>query len=105
MAGPALMVRETIRALARAGILQERIHYDDALLAEDKRLGPRPVQGETEKTGDTGNAGARDSAAESTPQDGNPPDSETGSETEGEPPEQEQVPAGVLAAQHDTPPG
>ena len=105
VAGPALMVRETIRVLARAGILQERIHYDDALLAEDKRLGPRPVQGETEKTGDTGNAGARDTAAESTPQDGNPPDSETGSEAEGEPPEQEQVPAGVLAAQHDTPPG
>jgi hypothetical protein len=105
VAGPAPMVRETIRVLARAGIPQERIHYDDALLAETKRLGPRPAQGETEKTGDTGNAGARDTAAESTPQDRNAPDGGTGSAAEGEPPEQEQVPAGVLAAQHFTPPG
>ena len=99
------MVRETIRVLARAGIPRERIHYDDALLAEDKRLRPRPAQGEGEKTGDTGNAGARDTAAEGTPHDGNAPDGEMGSEGEGEPPEQEQVPAGVLAAQHDTPSG
>jgi NAD(P)H-flavin reductase/hemoglobin-like flavoprotein len=76
VAGPPQMVRETIRVLARAGIPQERIHYDDALLAEDKRLGPRPPQRETEKaaakeTGDTGNASARDTAAERTPRDAN----------------------------------
>jgi NAD(P)H-flavin reductase len=32
-AGPPAMVRETIRALARAGVPREQIHYDDALLA------------------------------------------------------------------------
>jgi NAD(P)H-flavin reductase/hemoglobin-like flavoprotein len=111
VAGPPSMVRETIRVLARAGIPQEHIHYDDALLAEDKRLGPRPAQetGDTGNASDTGNAGTGASSAASTPQDGNPPDGETDSETdsaaEGEPPEREQVSAGVLAARHDTPPG
>lgn len=39
VAGPAEMVRETIRVLAKAGIPRERIHYDDALLADRKSVG------------------------------------------------------------------
>jgi NAD(P)H-flavin reductase/hemoglobin-like flavoprotein len=94
VAGPALMVSETIRVLARAGIPQDRIHYDDALLAEDKRLGPRlapaerPGEGASEapgespgdRTGDTENAGAQDTPPDSTPLDENAPDGEAGSE-------------------------
>jgi NAD(P)H-flavin reductase/hemoglobin-like flavoprotein len=38
VAGPAAMVRETIRVLARTGIPEQRIHYDDALLAQPKRV-------------------------------------------------------------------
>ena len=53
VAGPVAMVHETIRVLARAGIPQQRIHYDDALLAEDKRASvPRP-RGESGETGET----------------------------------------------------
>ena len=37
VAGPAEMVRETIRVLARAGLEHERIHFDDALLAGQPR--------------------------------------------------------------------
>jgi NAD(P)H-flavin reductase len=37
VAGPAEMVGETIRVLARAGLDQERIHFDDALLAGSLR--------------------------------------------------------------------
>jgi hypothetical protein len=33
------MVRETIRVLARAGLDRERIHFDDALLAGQPRIG------------------------------------------------------------------
>ena len=36
---PPEMVRETIRVLARAGLEQERIHFDDALLAGKPRTG------------------------------------------------------------------
>jgi NAD(P)H-flavin reductase/hemoglobin-like flavoprotein len=39
VAGPPDMVRETIRVLRRAGIPGERIHYDDALLADRPRVG------------------------------------------------------------------
>jgi ferredoxin-NADP reductase len=39
VAGPAQMVRETIRVLARAGLAPERIHFDDALLADRPRIG------------------------------------------------------------------
>ena len=39
VAGPERMVRETIRVLAKAGLPRERIHYDDALLADHKRMG------------------------------------------------------------------
>jgi NAD(P)H-flavin reductase/hemoglobin-like flavoprotein len=39
VAGPADMVRETIRVLRRSGIARERIHYDDALLAGRPRVG------------------------------------------------------------------
>ncbi len=39
VAGPADMVRETIRVLGRAGLSRERIHYDDALLAARPRVG------------------------------------------------------------------
>jgi NAD(P)H-flavin reductase/hemoglobin-like flavoprotein len=46
VAGPVAMVREAIRVLARAGIPAEHIHYDGALLAEDKPLQPRPVAGD-----------------------------------------------------------
>ena len=37
VAGPPEMVRETIRLLARAGLENERIHFDDALLARKPR--------------------------------------------------------------------
>jgi len=37
VAGPPEMVRETIRLLARAGLKNERIHFDDALLAGKHR--------------------------------------------------------------------
>lgn len=103
VAGPALMVRETIRMLARAGIPQERIHYDDALLAETKRLGPRPAQGETQQAGDTGNADGRDVPAAIPPRDGHAPD-QTSAAAAGGSPEHEQVAAGVLASRHHTPP-
>jgi NAD(P)H-flavin reductase/hemoglobin-like flavoprotein len=39
VAGPPQMVRETIRLLARAGLKNERIHFDDALLAGKLRAG------------------------------------------------------------------
>jgi NAD(P)H-flavin reductase/hemoglobin-like flavoprotein len=39
VAGPAEMVRETIRVLARAGLDREHIHFDDALLASRPRTG------------------------------------------------------------------
>ncbi len=39
VAGPPEMVRETIRLLARAGLKNERIHFDDALLAGKVRTG------------------------------------------------------------------
>jgi NAD(P)H-flavin reductase/hemoglobin-like flavoprotein len=39
VAGPADMVRESIRVLTRAGIPRERVHYDDALLAARGRAG------------------------------------------------------------------
>jgi NAD(P)H-flavin reductase len=39
VAGPAEMVRETIRVLARAGLERDRIHFDDALLAGKPRAG------------------------------------------------------------------
>lgn len=39
VAGPASMVRETVRVLKKAGIARERIHFDDALLAGRERVG------------------------------------------------------------------
>jgi len=39
VAGPPGMVRETIRVLRRSGIPRERIHYDDALLADHPHAG------------------------------------------------------------------
>lgn len=39
LSGPAAMVRDSLRALSRAGIPRERIHFDDALLAGHKRVG------------------------------------------------------------------
>ena len=39
VAGPPQMVHETIRVLARAGLRPERIHFDDALLADRRRIG------------------------------------------------------------------
>jgi NAD(P)H-flavin reductase/hemoglobin-like flavoprotein len=39
VAGPPEMVRETIRVLARAGLERERIHFDDALLADKPGTG------------------------------------------------------------------
>ena len=102
VAGPVAMVHETIRVLARAGIPRQRIHYDDALLAGDKRASVPQPRGET---GDTGNTGARDAAAETTQQDGNARDGGTGSGTEGVPAQREQLHASVLAGRHDLPQG
>ncbi len=39
VAGPASMVRETVRVLMKTGQARERIHFDDALLASRKRVG------------------------------------------------------------------
>jgi Na+-transporting NADH:ubiquinone oxidoreductase subunit NqrF len=39
VAGPADMVRESIRVLSRAGLPRERIHFDDVLLAGRPRVG------------------------------------------------------------------
>ncbi len=39
VAGPASMVRETVRVLTKAGIAREHIHFDDALLSSRKRIG------------------------------------------------------------------
>ncbi len=39
VAGPGAMVRDTIRALTKAGLPRERVHYDDALLAARPRVG------------------------------------------------------------------
>jgi NAD(P)H-flavin reductase/hemoglobin-like flavoprotein len=39
VAGPPEMVGETIRVLARAGLAPQRIHFDDALLADQPRVG------------------------------------------------------------------
>jgi NAD(P)H-flavin reductase/hemoglobin-like flavoprotein len=93
VAGPAVMVRETIRVLARAGLPEERIHYDDALLAENKRVSPHPADGGTEKTATAGEADAAEMAAEPVSQDGDAQDGETGQGPAGEPPEREQVSA------------
>jgi len=85
VAGPAVMVRETIGVLTRAGIPPERIHYDDALLAADKQASPPPAPSlAPSETEDSGPAEAQAEVA--------PPD----------PPvqlaEREQVSAGHLAA-------
>jgi NAD(P)H-flavin reductase len=34
VAGPPAMVREAVRVLAKSGLPRERVHYDDALLAD-----------------------------------------------------------------------
>ena len=49
VAGPAAMVRETIRVLARAGIPQQRIHYDDALPRAERRSSPEHGQHDTQQ--------------------------------------------------------
>jgi NAD(P)H-flavin reductase len=67
VAGPVAMVRETIRALARAGIPPERIHYDDALLAEDKHANARGAPGETAKTSQTAKTSEVDQAGMTDP--------------------------------------
>jgi NAD(P)H-flavin reductase len=105
VAGPVAMVHETIRVLARAGIPQQRIHYDDALLAEDKRASVPQPRGDTGNTGGTGNTGARDASAETANQDGNARDGGPDSGTEDETAKPQQLPAGVLAGRHDMPQG
>ncbi len=39
LSGPQAMVRDSLRALSKAGIPRERIHFDDSLLAGRKRVG------------------------------------------------------------------
>jgi NAD(P)H-flavin reductase/hemoglobin-like flavoprotein len=111
VAGPVAMVHETIRVLARAGIPQQRIHYDDALLAEDKRASvPRPrgetgetgETGDSAETGDAGNPGAQDAGPE-VPAARNARDGVPG--TERQPATRDQVPAGALNGRRDMPPG
>jgi NAD(P)H-flavin reductase/hemoglobin-like flavoprotein len=127
VAGPVAMVHETIRVLARAGIPQQRIHYDDALLAEDKRASvPRP-RGESGEAGEAGNPGAQDAsppvpgardadpqvpgarnpgaqdaAAETAHQEGNARDGGPGPERQ--PATRDQVPTGALNGRRDMPP-
>ena len=116
VAGPVAMVHETIRVLARAGIPQQRIHYDDALLAEDKRASvPRP-RGESGETGDTGDARTpvRRFPVPATPvprTQRRRPRTRTGTHgTAGpdrtrQPATRDQVPAGALNGRQDMPPG
>ena len=96
VAGPVAMVHETIRVLTRAGIPQQRIHYDDALLAEDKRASVPQPPGDTGNTGGTGNTGARDASAETANQDGNARDGGPGSGTEDETAKRQQLPRPTL---------
>jgi NAD(P)H-flavin reductase/hemoglobin-like flavoprotein len=42
VAGPPAMVRETLQVLAKSGLTRERMHYDDALLADDEPPGTGP---------------------------------------------------------------
>jgi NAD(P)H-flavin reductase/hemoglobin-like flavoprotein len=42
IAGPPAMVRETLGVLAKSGLPRERMHYDDALLADDESSGTGP---------------------------------------------------------------
>jgi NAD(P)H-flavin reductase/hemoglobin-like flavoprotein len=42
IAGPPAMVRETLGVLAKSGLPRERMHYDDALLADDEPPGTGP---------------------------------------------------------------
>jgi NAD(P)H-flavin reductase len=120
VAGPAVMVRETIRVLARAGMPHERIHYDDALLAETKRMSPSPARVETGSTAAVTNDEARSPAAQNVPQDEAARSRDVRDEdvrdedvrgreavldAAGEAPEREQVSAGVLGAPRHTPPG
>jgi NAD(P)H-flavin reductase/hemoglobin-like flavoprotein len=42
VAGPPAMVSETLRVLAKSGLPLERMHYDDALLADDEPPGTGP---------------------------------------------------------------
>jgi NAD(P)H-flavin reductase/hemoglobin-like flavoprotein len=42
IAGPPAMVRETLSVLAKSGLPRERMHYDDALLADDEPPGTGP---------------------------------------------------------------
>ena len=46
VAGPPAMVRETLRALTRAGLPRGRVHFDDALLAGPDPAQPAPAQPE-----------------------------------------------------------
>jgi ferredoxin-NADP reductase len=114
VAGPVAMVHETIRVLARAGIPQQRIHYDDALLAEDKRAsvpqprgdnGDKGDTGVTGNTGNTGNTGFRVASAETANEGGNARDGRPGSGTEDGTAKPQQLPAGALAGRHDMPQG
>jgi NAD(P)H-flavin reductase/hemoglobin-like flavoprotein len=64
VAGPVAMVREAIRVLARAGIPEQRIHYDDALLAEDKRTDSHQAPGKNDEPGQNGITTAAGASAE-----------------------------------------
>jgi NAD(P)H-flavin reductase/hemoglobin-like flavoprotein len=82
VAGPAAMVRETIRVLARAGIPHQRIHYDDALLAEDRRADVPRAPGGTGEADDAGDTGPPDASPPAGQQDGNAQDAGTGTGTD-----------------------
>ncbi len=93
VAGPVAMVREAIRVLARAGIPEHRIHYDDALLADDKKTASNPApaaNGQPTENSTTSAEDATEGAGEPTQnsRDGNP-----GSSPENVPSELEPVPA------------
>ncbi len=114
VAGPIAMVRETIRVLKRAGIPPERIHYDDALLAEEDRAGQRRARGDA-GNGDNAKADAQPARTQTVPQDDSAPDGAerqdepSGAEDEGvaredRPGAGEQVPASVVAERYSAPP-
>jgi NAD(P)H-flavin reductase len=94
VAGPVAMVREAIRVLARAGIPGQRIHYDDALLTEDKRTDSHQAPGQNDKPGQNGTPTTAGPAAETERPDQRPTDGGSGVDSEGGPPG-EPVPANV----------
>jgi NAD(P)H-flavin reductase/hemoglobin-like flavoprotein len=100
VAGPVAMVSETIGVLVRAGIPQERIHYDDALLAAGQRVSPPPATAEAEPPDDDApnDETSYETSTETSTETSEEPSHEASRDASGEQPEREQVSAGRFPA-------